>query len=176
MEKGIFWKDKKTDQIVGLMVAVPLTLLFGYLFFLMVRGLIIEPSFFFNLSLGAKIVGFIFFIIAPLFFFYMLFFFLRRKRTYITKDGIFIGNKTFRSEWTLTPRQKPTFFDWKNVKNMKIVIKTMTTPVGSFKGEYLILTAKNGRDYECRIVDYSGFKKAIEKSGKSTLLTHIESD
>lgn len=96
---------------------------------------------------------------------------IRKRRIYVTLEGIRIGNIVPLSEDKIFLKQKPSFFNWKEIKKMDL--KLIDTSHGIYKSKkyyYLILITKKNQKYECILYDVNGFKRTLKKLDKISLL------
>ena len=155
MKDKIIWRDKNTKEILRKVVSIAMIL-----FFLVIIVFGFSYKFLFIFLL----------VIISLLFIPTQF---KRKLSYITKNGIGIGNITYKTNAnTLFFRQKPSFLKWEEIKQIEVVTKASLSPKWSELFDYLILKKKGtNKNYECLIYDSKGFIKTIKKFKKSNLFT-----
>lgn len=98
------------------------------------------------------------------------FMWMRVKLTYITKEGIRIGNAYFNCGNDIILRQKPTFLKWGKIKSLKIKGRVSLGGI-SILNDYLVLETVEGRKFECFLNKPNDFLKTIKTLGKSNLFS-----
>ncbi len=107
--------------------------------------------------------------LVPLFMFFNL---IRIKLTYITSDGIGIGNAKNFDYSSIFLTHKPTFLKWKSIKNIKIVGKEYRGNFGiMWKIHILTIRTKDGKNFECYLAKPEGFVANIHGLGEGKLFS-----
>ena len=96
---------------------------------------------------------------------------MRMKLTYITKDGIRIGNSPEESYQTLRLMEQPKFIKWNEISNVKIIGREVKRPVSVRVINILVIKTNNGKKLECFIAQPKGFVNALKDLKKYTFLT-----
>lgn len=96
---------------------------------------------------------------------------IRARLSYISKEGIRIGNCYRNCSKHLILKQKPTFILWDKVKNIKIFGVKERSLIHGFTSDYLSVATKDHKKYDCLLNDPKGFLKTIEDLKKSHLFT-----
>lgn len=96
---------------------------------------------------------------------------LRNRLTYITSEGIRIGNAYDDSYERIFLKQKPTFIEWNKIKEIKIIGKEVPRPGYKWLVDFLIIKTKEGKKYQSFIARPKGFIQALKKLKKSSLLS-----
>ena len=102
----------------------------------------------------------------------IIFFFInsaRIKLTYITKEGIRIGNASD-DMYDKFKLKQPHLYKWNEIKYVKIVGKEIRRPFHDDLINVLILRPKKAVKKECFIARPKGFVKVLNQLGKSYLL------
>ncbi len=115
-------------------------------------------------------------IISILFFLIILYVFLRSKLSYVTEQGIRIGNIYRNSERDLFLKQKSSLFFWKDINKINIVRREVRGKGMSLLRNFLVLKLKKKGDLECFINDKDGFIKSLKKLGKYNLFVESLDD
>ena len=104
--------------------------------------------------------------IVPLFLTILLF---RYKLTYITSEGIRIGNAPD-DTYGKIKLMNSSFLSWKEIKEIKIINHQVSRNICWIIKPFISIKSKKGRRYECFIANPKGFSNALEKLHKSSLL------
>lgn len=119
-------------------------------------------------SVNRTYLWFVVIFVFPTYFFVGI---IRNKLTYITKDGIRIGNAHDDAYGKFFLKQKQKFFTWDEVKKIKIIGRQVPRPGYSWIIDYLIITTTDGKKYECFIAQPKGFVQALRQLKKAHLLS-----
>ena len=96
----------------------------------------------------------------------------RLRLTFITKDGIFMGNVYFGSEQDIILRRRPMFLAWVEIRRIEIKRKEKTVGRGaSILNDYLIIKTKDGKTIDCLLFDKAGFFHILHILGEQDLLS-----
>lgn len=149
----IVWRDKKTIEIVRLVIFLIITIFFGY-------GIIISKN------TIDKVMS----IVLSIVFLWFLYRQLKRRLSYIAEKGIRIGNIFYKLDDKIFVKQKSILVSWNNIKSLKITSKGYYGPLGGRSFNHLVLKIKEGRRYDCLVYDPQGFVNALKKLKKYHLL------
>lgn len=96
---------------------------------------------------------------------------LSHKLSYVTKEGIHVGNVTRDDHIERMMKRLRVFVPWKEIKKIKIIKKKTKRSYGIMDFvSTLQVIPKKGKILECYINDIAGFTKALKSAGKSALL------
>jgi hypothetical protein len=112
----------------------------------------------------------ILYIFIILFFLFITLLNFTLRFSYMTLNGIRLGNYNIKYKYYFFPK-KIKYFHWKDIKKIKIIGKsTYGYKIASPK-DYLIIKSKiDNKSYDCYISDSRGFVKALKKLKKDYLL------
>ena len=164
-QNKIIWRDIDIPQIIISLIF--LILLFIFIFYLNPFKNIHSLFGILYLKLGESI-GFPFMIIVFIFFIYQTF---RIKLTYITNDGIRIGNAPDHKYTCLKLKQKPIFLEWGQIKQINIVNHAILVKYFSILKPFIIVKTNNRKKYECFLAQPKGFVKALKSINRQHLLS-----
>jgi hypothetical protein len=113
-------------------------------------------------------------IIALLFPIPLLIIVLRARLTYITKQGIRIGNaKT--GDYNALKLSKPKLILWGDINTIRIQMKSVDYPLSKNMEAFLLIITKGGQKYESFIAQPTQFVEAIKKLNHGKLLGPVNS-
>ncbi len=153
MEK--IWRDFHFLK-TSLLVVFILFLVFAFFVYVKELGFILTKQLFLLLIV----------LCVPLYFILGM---IRNRLTYITSEGIRIGNAYDDSYERVLLKQKPKYLLWNEIKEIKIIGREVPRPGYKWLVDFLIIKTKNGQKYECFIADPKGFVKAIKELKKDHL-------
>lgn len=152
----IIWEDKKETDQISLAMAV-------FIFFTTV-------IFIFNAKPQVEYYR-LFLIPIALFAAFLLYTQVRRRRIFITKEGVRMGNLVHWADDKLILKQKPSFFRWSEIEYLKIVVKSYHQGVyGGRNFHHVHLRTKTGNLIDCLVHDPDGFLGALKSLNKLSLL------
>lgn len=147
----LVWKDRKNLIIIKYLVLVISLVLWIYLSFFTTQD---------NLN---RVSGLVLIIV----FGYFLYFQLKERVTYLSIDGVRMGNAGGDKKKRFT-----SFCSWSVVSSIKIVSKGHYGPLGGGSANYLVLSKKKERKvFDCVLYDPKGFVEALKKLNKYHLLS-----
>ena len=95
---------------------------------------------------------------------------LRTRLTYITNEGINIGNAPD-DNYEKLKLKKIVFIYWKDIKEIKIVRHEVGRMGWVALKQFLVIKTKEGKAYKSFISNYKGFIKIMKKLNKSNLFS-----
>ncbi|MDP3698193.1 MAG: hypothetical protein Q8R47_01260 [Nanoarchaeota archaeon] len=105
-----------------------------------------------------------------LFFIYGFLGLLLPSTTFITTDGIRIGNVPNDVYSTVRIKQKPTLIEWDRIKEIKIIRKEVRHNYILVLRNFLVLVTSDRKKYQTFLANPEGFKEKLKKLNKSNLL------
>jgi len=105
---------------------------------------------------------------------YSLFIFINvvmTKTTYITNDGVRLGNAQRDTYDTFKFRRKAIFIKWRDIGYIKITRKEVRKPFHYTLIDYIIIKIKNDKRIDSFIAQPKEFVEALKKIGKGKLLS-----
>lgn len=109
-------------------------------------------------------------VILPLIPLLLLLLVLRIKLTYVTENGIRIGNAP-NGEYYSIKLSKSKFIIWREIKTVQIYKKTVKQPLMLDYQNFLLIKTKNTQIYESFVANPKGFIQTLKKLNKHHLLT-----
>lgn len=106
-----------------------------------------------------------------LFFIYILINIAMTKLTYVTKNGIRIGNILDDNYERIKSLKKTMFLDWVDIKEIKVYGKVTHRIWIEVLVDFLVIKTKPGKKYESFIANPKGFLKAIKRLNKGKLVS-----
>ena len=155
---NVVWKDSKMLDTIWLIIA-----LFFFIFSL-VFVLRSQPR-------NGNELYKIFLLPIVIFTAFLLYTQVRKRRIFITSDGIRMGNLVHWADDKFIIKQKPTFFGWDKIENVRILLKSYRQGIYAGRDFYHVhLKNKDGEIYDCLVHDSKGFVRTLKKLNKIHLL------
>ncbi len=109
-------------------------------------------------------------VIVSLLMIYVILAALLTKLTYITNNGIRVGN-SHNGAYTIIPiKKKADFILWKDVDYIMLINKVVRPGYVSFLKPFLVVKTTKGKRYDCFIACPGSFLKALKRINKDHLV------
>ena len=150
----IVWKDKKTNEIILILI-------------ILLSFIILSLAFFFINSFLERIIFAIIWFVIGL---YALCVQLPRRLSKLFIYGILMGNIN-RARWHKLGLRKEYFINWAQVRHIELINYEVKVPRGSWERTFIVVKTKTNKKYECVVYDPKGFVNALKKLNKYRLLS-----